>query len=429
MPATQPLVHSEQIVGRKLKIGIAISIALLLIFAISYWCGQSHEVNDNAVSEWNYALEQAEMGGTVPIDGRSAAILQVAVYDAVNGIFRRYQPYRIKELAPVGANAESAADVAAYTIIVAIYPEQKTSLDQRLSDDLKKVRAPTASVASGCAWGKHVAQIILKWRHDDGNNRVVSPYIGSLKVGMWRPVDGQPFGDHPGHANIETFGVKDAKQFLPGPPPALNSSLYTTDVAQVRVLGGADSTVRTFDQTENAQFLSDSVYLRWNRVARQFVNSNVDLEDSARIFALLDISCADAGITTWKAKYTYGYWRPQTAIINARNSPDVNWRSLIPTPNHPEYVCNHCSVSGAASVVLTNFFGNVPFTDISTAQPGVTRRYASFDDLAENVKLARLYGGVHYWNSITVGDRLGKQIGRYVLAHDLRHRSDGKWGS
>jgi hypothetical protein len=288
-----------------------------------------------------------------------------------------------------------------------------------LSNALGRISATNDSVRSGRDWGKRVAGEILKWRDTDGADGKVTPYLGSNIAGKWRPVDGQVSGDHPEHADITTFGVKDSNQFLPDPPPNLISSTYIANLAQIRKFGGINSKYRTQEQTSNAEFLSDNIYLRWNRVARRFVNDHVDLEDSARIFAVLDIASADAGITTWKAKYTYGFWRPETAITNDKNDADPHWMSLVLTPNHPEYVCNHCSVSGAASVVLTHFFGNVGFTDTSYASPGLTRNYRSFADLEGDVKQARLYGGVHFWNSITTGDAVGANIGRYVLTNKL----------
>jgi len=353
--------------------------------------------------------------GSHPSDGRSAAILQVAVYDAVNGIVHRYQPYRITKRAPTGADPESAADAAAYTILLWLYPDHKQYLYQRFKSDLKKINASSAKVQLGSDWGRYVAEQIIKWREKDGDDRLTPAYTGSEEAGKWRPVDGQFCGDRPGHADIETFAVQSAYQFLPGPPPNLNSAIYAKDLDEVRMLGVFNSTVRTAEQTQNAEFLSDNIYIRWNRIARRFINNNVDIEDSARIFALLDIACADAGITTWKTKYTYGFWRPETAIVNDSKDPDRDWIPLVPTPNHPEYVCNHCSVSGAAAIILTHYFGKVGFTDISFAQPGVTRYYSSFSTLEEDVKSARLYGGVHFRNSINIGGRLGERIAQYGI--------------
>jgi hypothetical protein len=397
---------------------VIIAAGLILVWKLYIW--QYRKLN--TVSNWNAALEQAEINSDVPTYGRSAAILNVAIFDAVNGIRRQYKPYKITSTAPVGANAESAADEAAYTVAISLYPDQKSTFNKLLFFDLSRISANPISIFLGMNWGRYVANEILEWRKNDNLNEAIAPYVGSNKAGKWRPVDGEESGDHPEHADLVTFGVKYANQFLPGPPPSITSVTYKNDLDLSRKFGGIISKCRTEEQTANAQFLSDNIYYRWNRIARNFVNDHVSIEDSARIFAILDIATSDAGITTWKAKYTYGFWRPETAIINDDNSEDRNWSPLIFTPNHPEYVCNHCSVSGAASTVLTHFFGNTKFSDSSMAVPGQTQAYSSFTALENDVEDARLYGGVHFRNSTVVGDTLGRRIGQYILANKLTPR-------
>jgi len=217
-------------------------------------------------------------------------------------------------------------------------------------------------------------------------------------------------------------------QFRPPGPPALNSPRYAADVNQVKVLGRANSTNRTAEQTLIARFWSDFSFTvtppgHWNQIAANVVtNRSTPLIESARVFALINIAMADAAICVCDAKYVYNLWRPVTAIQqadtdgNPDTEADPNWLPLLNTPAFPEYVSGHSAFSAAAATVLATFCGTdgVFFTASSDTVLGVTRTYNSFAYCAEEIAWSRIYGGIHFYSADIDGLAAGREIGEYV---------------
>jgi membrane-associated phospholipid phosphatase len=196
---------------------------------------------------------------------------------------------------------------------------------------------------------------------------------------------------------------------------------------------GKKQYVRTPDQTEIAQFWADTAGTytppgHWNAIAEEVAaQSNTSLVDEARLFALLNIALADAGIASWDAKYVYDLWRPVTAIRqadlddNPQTTTDSTWDSLIGTPPFPEYVSGHCTFSGAAEAILANFFGdNVGFATTSSGLPRVSRSYDSFAAAADEAGISRIYGGgIHFLSANVDGLATGRALGNYVFDNFL----------
>jgi hypothetical protein len=192
-------------------------------------------------------------------------------------------------------------------------------------------------------------------------------------------------------------------------------------------LGGKDSTQRTTEQTVIAKFHSLAEFPVWNAIARNVVEQKrPGLVASARLFALLNLTMADALIAVYEAKYTYNFWRPVTAIHagSAGIAADPDWESLIPVPMHPEYPCAHCTVGGSARAVMESEFGNAVSFSVSTAaMPDTFRKYASFAVFAEEEAFSRILGGLHYRNSLITGAALGRKIGEHATASVMRPQS------
>jgi hypothetical protein len=227
----------------------------------------------------------------------------------------------------------------------------------------------------------------------------------------------------PQWGQVTPFTLASGSQFRPGPPPALTSPEYTAVLNQVESLGGANSTIRTPEQTQIARFWADGSGTEtppghWNTSAEQVALERHDsLAKDARVFALLDIALADAGIACWDAKYTYNFWRPITAI---QTTADPSWTPLLVTPAFPSYFSGHSTFSAAAATVLSSIYGpNTAFTTSSDALPGVTRSFPSFQAAAEEAGMSRIYGGIHYSFDNQAGLAVGQQVGNYVLQHEL----------
>jgi membrane-associated phospholipid phosphatase len=259
-------------------------------------------------------------------------------------------------------------------------------------------------------------------------------------IGVWRPTPlGNATGAGPQFASMTPWTMKRPSQFRPPPPPALNSSTYTTDYNETKTMGVYASSQRTADQSDLALFWAGNTPLYWNRIASQIATArNLSLTENAHLFAQLNLAMADAGIACWDAKYRYVFWRPITAIRggdtdeNDATVVDANWTPWLDalptgTPAHPEYPSGHSTVSGAAAFILEAAFGdNTPFT-VTSEVPIVklsTRSFSSFSAATAEIADARVFGGIHYRNSCVQGNTVGRAVADYVLSHAMRFGHD-----
>jgi hypothetical protein len=201
------------------------------------------------------------------------------------------------------------------------------------------------------------------------------------------------------------------------------------DVEEVRDFGAVDSIVRTPYQTDVAKWWNTSALIIWNPVARQVaIAKGLSLSENARLFALLNIAGADAGIACWDSKYAYNAWRPISAIRNAdgvRIPPDPNWLPFLATPAHPEYPSGHSEISAAMAQVLIALFGDTPGVNIvahSPAHPTFDHLWTQFSQGIDEVINGRVWEGIHFRNSDEQGARAGRCVGRFVVRHALRLR-------
>jgi hypothetical protein len=388
----------------------------------------------DAVLYWNeVALKAIKTQQTPPPQAaRHLAMLHAAMYDAINALDGRYRPYRVA-IHPEGTvAADCAAAIAAHRVLLELYPGTVESCDAALDAALENV-ADGPAKENAVAWGQRVAEQILSWRADDGSRREVR-YTPSNTAGQWQPTP----PDYrqallPHWRYVMPFGIASAHDYQCAIPPALNSAAYTEAFHEVRDLGRIDSSIRTPDQTLIAQFWNDDAGTitppgHWNRIAQTVSRQRgLSLVENARLFALLNISLADAGITCWEGKFGYSYWRPISAIHNADldgnpdTAPDRSWQPLLKTPPFPSYASGHSTFSGAAATALARFFGNdaIPFSIGSDGTPGVTRSYAGFWAAAQEAGRSRIYGGIHYEFDNQEGLRTGRAVAEYIASHHL----------
>lgn len=378
----------------------------------------------------------------VPAQARFAAILHVAVFDAVNGIARKYTPYYVEESAPRGARAEAAAVQAAYTVLRALYPSQETVLNQHLTRSLARIpghKGKSHSIARGRAWGEFVANRTLELRAADGWDTPPPPYFGSFEAGEWRSiaVPGSPDGALPAvfaqNATLVPFAMETPGQFRPGPPyastatEALASAEYANDLREVKEIGRADSGIRSADQTDLARLWQAIGPVDENRAARSVVPCGNSLVENARLFALINMACCDALIASMDSKFAYGLWRPHHAIRladtdgNSETEADLEWTGLILAPRFPEYISNHACLTTGFMATLAGLLGDRhTFTLSSPNYPSFAWTFERFSDAAEQSAEARIWAGIHFRHACEVGQSVGEAIADYVLANFLR---------
>jgi hypothetical protein len=294
------------------------------------------KLHGDMVTAWNAHLEQAifDTAQPIPAQARFAAIMHVAVFDAVNGIARKYTPYYVTEKAPPGARQDAAAAQAAYTVLSALYPSQSAVLEMQLAESLARIpghRGKSRSIQRGRAWGEYVALRILDLRSDDGWSTPPPPYLGSFEPGMWRSiaVPGFPDGTLEAAAAqlsiLTPFAMSSPWQFRPDPPyaatlaGALASAAYAADVNEVQAIGRVDSPLRTADQTDLARLWQAMGPVDENRAARSVVPRRNSLVDNARLFALLNMhvrcpDCQHVSLTISGVRTMPSAWPTPTAM-------------------------------------------------------------------------------------------------------------------
>jgi hypothetical protein len=404
-------------------------ITSLTLFAVL--AGTARTRGDE-VTDWNQTMITAfATAGVSPLAGtRLGAIVEGSVFDAVNGVERRYTPVHVTPAAPSGASARAAAIQAAYAALVALFPAQKATLDAQLAKSLDALRAKKAAIAAGRAWGQTVAEQILAWRAADGITPPPPPYLGGTGVGQWRRTPpGNLSGAGVAFATMLPWVMSSPFQFRPPGPPALDSLQYAQDFVETKRMGRSDSPERSADETLFAKFWNaDTVAYFWNTVAQRLSQQQgLELSQNARLFAHLNIGMADAGISCFDAKYHYSFWRPITAITlgdtdgNEDTVAQPSWLPLLDTPNHPDYPSGHSTVSGGATTVLASYFGlNTPFWIDASGLPGVVRSFANFDEARDEIANARIFAGIHFRTACVDGFAQGTAVGNYVLQNSLQ---------
>lgn len=411
-------------------------ICLLIICVLTVLPGVARA---DEVTDWNAVLQRAITTAATPgpLQGRVAAMVHVAIFDAYNGVERRYTPIHVTLAAPRGASARAAVVYAAYTTLTALFPSQSFNADleaslARIADD--SAIEHSTSIERGAAWGTQVAQDILQWRSTDGLDTSPSTYNGSTDVGKWRPTPRpNPAGGElpglnmlvPSLATTTPFAIPSPSSFRSAlGPPALTSAQYAADFLEVKRLGEATSATRTADQTESARFWAGTALTFWNRAAAAAANARHNtLSENARLFALLNVAIADALISCWDAKVYFNFWRPITAIrlanTDGNNATDVQatWTPLITTPPYPEYDSGHQSVSGSSQAILTAVFGSMPVAGTSEGLAGVVRSFPSFAAAADDAFMARIYSGIHFRTAMRDTRSRAERIAAYVLEH------------
>ncbi|WP_404710694.1 Ig-like domain-containing protein [Sphingomonas sp. MMS24-J13] len=382
---------------------------------------------DMSVQWVRIALKAVANDGSLPeFASRALAMEGIAAYDVINAI-NGVPGYLVSMTAPTGASADAAIAAAAYDILTYLYPGQQASLDALYAQSLNGIPDGQAKI-DGMVLGKAIADKVIAIRSTDGFDKFVT-YPGSTDTGKWRPTG--PVYDiatNPQWATLTPFSLTSPDQFRPGGPPAMDSQAYADAINKTKSLGAANSTTRTADQTQIARFWADGVGTytppgAWAEIATEVAVAKGDsLAQNVKLFAELGVAVADAAIAAWDAKFTYGAWRPDTAINNASKignaaiTEDTSWQPLLIDPAHPEYVSGHSTFSAAAAEVLIAAFGdNVSFSTQSTSLPNVTRSFTSFTQAVQEAGESRIYGGIHFEFSNQDGQALGKKVGDWAL--------------
>ena len=395
------------------------------------------------VLDWNViAVDAAVANGQNPFaQARFAAIVQVAVFEAVNAVTGDYRPYIGGIDAPRGASADAAAIQAAYRVLITYFPSN-TSLDAERANSLASIPDGKAKI-DGIATGEAAANALVALRANDGSSPSQFKTPGPPVPGEWQATPSCPIvnGIASGIAfqwqNITPFGVRSAKEFLLAPPPALGSNKYAKTYNEVMTVGSLDSTERPPDRSDVATYYAaTSPTQAFNQAARQVAQEQRrSLSENAQALALINMAISDSLVSAFFNKYLYNFWRPETAIRagdtdgNPKTHADPNFQPFIVTPCFPSYPSNHGSAANAAVAVMRRLYGEAghSITLSNPAVPTIVLQYSSFKQITSDISDARVYGGIHFRTDQDAGALLGLAIGEAVYKHNLRPAHDDDW--
>jgi len=382
-----------------------------------------------AVIDWNgTAVSSVLKAGLSPTVGViHMAYVHLAIYDAVNAVERGYRPYGPVFAADPRASVDAAIAAASHKVLAHYFPNQAADLDAAYAAALAVV-PDTAARDDGIAAGEKAAQQILAMRAGDGLFAAVT-YTPVPGPGEWQPTPPAFLpAQTPQVAVMTPFTMESASQFRPGGPPDLDSDVWANDYAETKAYGAVNSTVRTPAQTEIGLFWTAHPVPQFSGILSKLAaDEDLDASQAARLFAMSFVAVADAAIGCWDGKYHYHFWRPVTAIRagdtdgNPATEPDPGWTPLAVTPNHPEYPAAHGCATGALTRTLEILFGPHVQLSASSSVTNTTHTFSSPEDLLHEVQAARIYGGMHYRNSIEVGTALGHCVVAQLRKHYFRH--------
>lgn len=361
---------------------------------------------------------------------RLYAMVNVAMYDAVNGIVSRRgnddrRPALVPgEHAPAHGDLEIAAAAAAHAVLAGEYPSLIDLYNQQLQEDRRGGRG-----SAGQEWGAWVGAQVRALRANDGST----------------PVETQPGSTAPGHfraswsgvqfRNLRPFGVQNSTPYFGAGHPPLDSYRYAAAFAEVKLLGNAAIPDDTALATYNFWSLGAGTSQppgAWIQVALAVAErSSLRLPDMTRLFALLSMALSDTVAPTVMTKYQFHFWRPATAIQEADTDgnmftdADPSWAPRAGgIGTSPEYWSGHSIFSGAAAGVLAAFYcaDDIPFELSTDSGAGEVRRYARFSDAATEAGLSRVLGGIHFQFSNIEALAKGRAIAAEIVANKLLKR-------
>jgi hypothetical protein len=357
----------------------------------------------------------------------------------------------------------AAIAAAAHDTLVALYPSQKTDLDDAFVEDLGAIPDGRGK-ANGVELGQRAASTILALRADDGSQhdepRIGIDFIPGDGPGQWRqdPVSRHPLALGALWGAVAPFVLRSGDQLRVPPPPPLESPEYAAAFEEVKALGGdgvVTPTVRSADQTFAGIYwaydgtpslcapprLYNQITLR---IAEQQGTHGIEL---ARLLALVNVAMADAGIAIWESKYHYRLWRPVAGIREADDNsatdadptftplgaPASNLTGPNFTPPFPSYPSGHAGFGGALFQILRRFYGTdrIAFTFVSDEfngetvdnagqlRPLVPRSFASLSQAEEENGQSRIYLGIHWSFDKTQGIAQGRNVADQVFAQAL----------
>jgi hypothetical protein len=382
------------------------------------------------------------LGQGPPLAALHVAMVQGAIYDAVNAIEGGYEPYLQGLSAPSTASQAAAVAQAGHDVLFGITPAANTAVRDRIDALLTASLAlldPTTpeANAAGIEIGADAAAAMLARRTGDGRTDV-EPFVPSNDLGKWRLVPPLNANVQGQFATVRPLTLKSPGQFPTEGPPALTSEQYAAEFNEVKALGAQSGSSRTEAQTLMAGFYTANPLFFYNAGLRAIAtDQGLSTSEQARLFAKTSFAGADALISCFNNKKLWSAWRPATAIHEAANDgnpltePDANWTSLFAAPGYPDEPSGYNCYTGGFWQSARYFFGTDRFAFSLTSPgvpanpdagnpigvPGSTRSYERFTDVIRDTINGRILNGFHFRTADVHGAWIGKKVAQWIDKH------------
>jgi hypothetical protein len=358
-----------------------------------------------------------------PIWPMDLATVHLAMYDAAMAIARTHRPYAITPSAPAdGASIDAAVGAAAHGVLASLFPSRSAIYAPAYQAWLASLPDDDAR-ARGLAVGVEVAAGLVALRADDGRLVQLPPFVPGQQPGDFRGLN--PIS--PWFPLMKPFVIASTSQFRADGPPALHSRRYARDWQETHAWGGTTSLLRTAEQSERARSHTEFPNSYWPRNFLQFLRTQPTVAENARLGAMIWTSMADTLLGCFESKYHFLFWRPPSAITladtddNDATVADPAWTPFAAVPNHPEYPAAHACIAGAMREVLRREVGRKVSFAFDSLVTGTSHMYASIDEMADDLREARIWGGMHFRTALEDGTVLGRRTTRHVLKEAFRH--------
>ena len=394
----------------------------------------------DALNDWNVIAQNQAITIRPTAHGqtRGIAMVQGAVYDAVNALSPAYKPYLLDlaklKAQPFGSRDAAIATAARNVLVAIVDPTRVAEVDAAYAKTLEPIPSG-ATKDEGIRVGAAAAAAMLAARANDG---YLAPFTFDLApdAGRWRPLTSTATDPDAWVGNMKPFVIESASQFRSKGPNSLTSAAYTKDFNEVKAIGSLKSTTRTADQTTAAIFWQFAPTVFWNRLARDLAAARgLDNRKEARLLAMVNLAAADGAIACWNDKYHWNFWRPRAAIQEAAGDgnpntvPDPSWEPLfhastattppLGTPPFPDHPSGHGCTSGAVLRTFREFFGTdrIAFDLYSGRYPTQPRHFERFSLALKEIVDARVWGGIHFRTADVQGATIGKKVGFWLQKH------------
>jgi hypothetical protein len=413
-----------------------VSMVMLVVGLVS---GPATAWADDIVLRWNQIAAQTATATNPFNQARIGAIVQLAVFEAVNAVTAEYEPYlNPPTVAPPGTSVEAAAIIATHKVLTTYFPDPSVVAVLNAARDIDLGAIPNGPAkTNGIAVGTAAANAMIALRAADGASPLTTIIPTSSLPGAYQLTTGCAAGLFYNWQNVTPFGIAKASDFLLDQPPSLPSNRYAKDYLEVKTVGAATSVARPLDREEVVRlYAASSPSFVLSMATRQIAaREGTSPAENARALALIQMGISDALVASFMNKYHYNVWRPETGIRNGatdgndKTEGDSGFTTFIPTPCFPSYPSNHASGTNGGLEVMRRLYGaaghdititnNVPALG-SLPATVITKHYTQLNEIANDVDDARVYGGIHWRFDQDAGNVLGRAIATEVVKTHLR---------